>query len=73
MKVGDLVILSKQYEKWMLTEFVGADILRRAKWTRPETIGIITEKNPTKFFVTWSDFTVTGYDPESLEVINEGR
>ena len=71
MKIGDLVMLSKKYEKWMLTEFVGADVLRRTGWTRLERFGIITEKNPTRFFVTWPDFTVTGYDPENLEVINE--
>ena len=73
MKVGDLVILSKKYEKWMLTEFCGSQILQDTGWTRAERVGIITTKNPIKFFVTWSDFTVTGYDPENLEVINESR
>ncbi len=73
MKIGDLVTISRDYEKWMLTEFVGADILRQAGWTRAEKVGIITEKNPTRFFVTWSDTNVTGHSPENLEVLSEGR
>ena len=73
MKIGDLVTLSKKYESWMLTEFCGAQTLRDAKWTRAERVGIITEKNPIKFFVTWPDGNFTAYDPENLEVINESR
>ena len=73
MKIGDLVMFSKKYEKWMLTEFCGARILQESNWTRSERVGIITEKNPARFFVTWPDSIVTGYKPEDLEVISEGR
>jgi len=71
MKIGDLVTISVNYEEWMLTEFVGADVLRLADWTRVEKIGIITEKNPYKFFVTWSEGNTIGYDPEDLEVVGD--